>query len=1089
MATSDEEELDMASRSWSLARASEESRDQPRHLLSRQEQSDNKHKDMSGESASEEEVDEEEEEEEEEEEFLSDSDDDFVDESHVSETQSTNTSGNNTTRSGINTTRSSNIRSGNNRYQNANSSNNTDANGKPLRYRRSKQLQTGDNPSTLPIRRYTTFYKHDKNVYFNRFPPEKWEHQEFYSDSEDDGYGDMDDVAADIRKYRGIVAAYLGATPIWDVSVQGALQRVKSTTGYVFDEEEQADLVRMIRGMLPTYRKRWDDAGDEPDKHLSDPMVVWYTSGLKERQKMRVRLEELRQRRKKEEVKSRERRKRKREKREKRRREKGKRESKAREVEEEPETATIKTCDDSHFAKQLMEGYTEVFEGVEFYYPAVDDLSDCELLEETPVPAPEEVLTEEMNLAEMIRDSYKVSVEFLEAVEREGSGVDDGSRDEVESDESGSRDSIRSRDEQSLKRLFQSWISQARSKWTSFDVPIMRMNDVDVQARFDPCLFQEYRQKYDRKLEIIEDLTYFTDRTLFSIPTPERTATLEWFDRDWGLSRAAQENHHSTRVNPDSMKPVPVYLVDSSLETEPLGDPGLKHMFEAVGARDLEFDQDSKMSDPFAKRTYYLTDELYALLRHRLLRHRDVIYSLYKHLVSEQEKNPRRIYFKKDLFRIASDDEKLQAVFFDCKKDSFISWAQASRFLFEHHYFITPGCAIRPVDPIFYSEDAHEIYRANRRPVDQITSSTLAPIGKLDKPHKVMTFNAVASTGEVWKRHSSAFYGFRDPTRWEHGMRKWAGAEFLGTVAHPNVTAEMCQEFKDEFNRLTELERTGQGVGEWWIQWTTMKSRLKTLPRIHGWPRFFLQPKKEVDRDQLLNIFHPTWYGEWRRPWQRNRGYSAQEMLAEMAILQGIAKEQEGTWESSKDDRFVRLRDSHLLEDDFYPAAYTKPFKANGSWHFMAPKMYPSEHPQARKRPHDIDRDNPWDQTMFGSAAAQMYGAEAKPVAKHRHFERKLWHNPKRRRALDKYHLEALYGKDRWGDDTFKVQEPKQVYLCFSDDSEDEKEEAREEEEAVAGRYARGASGPIIEEIDDDEVGQDVDVGGYDFGPTVEEVE
>lgn len=1098
MGFSDEEVVEISSQSSSPAREPSEARDQPRHLhYSNEETANMEDRDMTGETPREgEEEDEGEEDTEEEEEdevdevevVLSDSDSDSGNDSHVKPTQSeTNTTTDTTT-----TTRAT----------------------KPKVKRRRRGPD--EPPPYIPKYVANTFRRYYKTGLLRHVKVKKipWDDTE-YSDSDEDGYGygDMDHVAADVRKYRGLVAAYLEATPIYDVSIQGALQRVLSTTGYGFDEEEQEELVRMIRSMLPTLYKRFDTFGEKPSQHLADPMVLWYTKGVNERQKMRVRLEALRQQRKKDEIKSMERRRRKKEKREKKRREKGKKVKVKKEEEEvgevgEQESATIKTDSESLFAQQLLEGYTESFEGVEFYYPAVEDLSDCELLEETPAPAPETILTEEMNLAEMIRDSYKVSVEFLQDVAKaELSRDESGSRDEL-SDDSGSH-------ETDLRVLFQKWISQARSKWAKLDVHVDTIRNVDIQHRADRTLFQIYRPRFDYCSEIHDDRKYHTDRTLFSIPTPERTATLEWFERDWGLSKAAQVNHYSTCVNSDSLKPVPVYLVDSNLETEALGDPGLTHMFEAVGGQ--EFDQDAKTSDPFATRTYYLTDELYAIVKHRLLRHRDVIYSLFKYLVGAQDMDGRQIYFHKDRFLIGND--KLHAVFSRWKQGSYISWAQASKFLFKNHYFITPGCAIRPVDPIFYSQDAHEIYRENRRTVDQVTSSSLAPMSKLDKPHKVMTFNAVASTGEVWKRHDSPFYGFRDPTRWEVGLRKWAGAELQGYKVKSALTDEERQEFIDRFNDFSERERRGKLEGDWWVEFTTARSKLRTLPRFMAWPRLYGQ-LRAVDTDQLANLFHPTWYAEWRRPWQRNLGYTFKEMHAELQVLREISEVQEGTKESHEDDRFVRYRGSRLLETDFYPPVYNKPFKATGSWHFMAPKRHPhsEEYPQTRKRPYEIDSDNPWDQTLYGSSAGQVYDAETKPAEKPLHYNRTNWHHPKRRKELDGYHFEHLYGRERWGDDTFKVQEPKQVYLCFSDDSEDEREWQKEQQERVFPNL-RKMPGPTLEEVDDEFVevedvemdegelsekvaepiveepedgdgeGEDVQMGGYDFGPTVEEVE
>ncbi|RDW26904.1 hypothetical protein B0I73DRAFT_130233 [Yarrowia lipolytica] len=889
-----------------------------------------------------------------------------------------------------------------------------------------------------------------------------FEFEQPYSDSadEDEVWQKMDSsLPSQLAKYRGIVAAYLENSRVYDVSVHGALQRIMDITGYNFDEEEKEDLILLIRGMFVVHFSKIDKAGMDPDKHVGDPQVLWYSSGLKERDKMRVRLKELRRLRLENEDK-------KRAKKDKKNKKRG------REDKNMKPTRTIRdeTADSQRplkYADNLINGYTDSFEGVEFYYPAADDLSDSEILETSPVPDPGAMLTEEMNIVEMIRDTYKVSVAELRHVM--GSEGD-------------------------LKHVFQGWIAAARAKWASLDLTVDLVKDQDANLRLDPERInndETLGQLKSKHKSVTNERQYILDRVLFSIPTPDRTASLLRFERDWGIAKASTHNYMlSSRTwwgRPRDIKPIPVYLVDEYLDDAPDVDPYLDEMFDADG--DQDFDVDPKDSDPFETRLYGLSKPLQELLGHSLLRHRDVIFDIFRHVRRMTKPSNQVKYFMGDSFQIFSD--RLQRVFFRKKRFEYITWKKASAFLFKHHYTIPSGLPIRPVDPLFYAENAHRNY------------AELTPYNEL---HKVMTFNAVASTGEVWRRHAHPLYGFRDSREWEHGFRKWAGAELQAEHgSNKSVDDQRRAIFKQHFDTLMHLERQGQ-VPEWWCE---DESEMRDLPVLRNRPLVQLRADKESEYgtrvDRMRSIYQPTWYGEWRRPWQRNLGYTPPEMRAELAVLQDIAEEQQEEPVDTQDG-WLRLRESYWLESDFLPPMFNKPFKANRSWHCLAPGPYNLD-PPARKRPSDINGLHPWDQTLFGTTIANEFDGGMEQPRKRRRYRRALWWHPDRRRELDNYHFENLYGSEKWASDTLKVQDPKQVYLCDSEDEEDWLEETyaplieelngrSRNKTTFDERPAQETPEPVVEEVESDDgpkkEGQDQDGDvemGYDFGPTIEEVE
>ncbi|KAG5360698.1 hypothetical protein CJU89_3779 [Yarrowia sp. B02] len=801
------------------------------------------------------------------------------------------------------------------------------------------------------------------------------------------------------QKYRAALTEYLSTTPIFRTSALGAYRWLCEVTGYEFDDDEEDVLMEMLRRMLELKYTDFGKGGDAA--------VLWYAGGIKKRNSMWERLRELRSRRADKEEKKKKKRPRK----------------------------TLRDGLNRDYVKSLVEGYTAEFEGVDFYYPPIEDLTDAETLMDTPLPSGES-LTEEQNLADMIRDSYRVSVADLRHVIP---GEDDRDR-------------------------FAAWIAYARDQFSGLD--LLELGEQQAKQLGGDYAPSEITSR-TRGLVAMYNKTrreYRAQQVLWSVPTAERTRDMLWFERDYGLGKAARMNYvKSNFPRPETLKPVSVYLVDTALEPPPAWD--LQRVFRrARVTRERYTDpsySDNVGSDPFAAKTYYMSDTLHAELGHRLLRHRDVVLDIFKLLKMRHNDSPTKPVFLGDTFLVCS--KKLRAIFPHKQMDEYMTWKEASDYLFRNHYFEIPGRPLRPTDPIFYVDQGHRNYLDHNNMHNKVREVVALP-------HHKITFTAASSTSEHWRRHESRFHGFRDTVLWEQGLRKWLGSFHLyyttgPTYRDPAETAKL----ERQFDSLLEKERLGK-TPEWFIASRAGAIREQSEYRNTVW------------RDKPH--WTPSWYSLWRSPWVQNLGLSSADLQEELAILRNISRSQQDEYVDNEDG-WLRRRVSPFLEHDFLPSKHLNPFP----FHFVDQEPEPL---LPRKHKTDVDPHNPWDQTVWGFVASKNTdianeGSQRPP--KRRKLTRKLWGHPQLHQQIRELRFEDLYGFfGMKAANKFRHQaEPRQVYL--GDDEIDMRKPRVEE--VVEPEVQSEDVQPIVEEVSEEP--EDVEMSGEEEeqreGPTITEMD
>lgn len=721
-------------------------------------------------------------------------------------------------------------------------------------------------------------------------------------------------------KYRAAIDVYLHASHYRDVTTESTYEYICQITGYEFDKAQRKVIKAICRGLVLTKRKQF------AERLKVNRPGMWYAEGAAKRQRLRERMAHLQKKRLRKEKKK-----------------------------KKQPLPIVKDYPDDEYAQEMYNGYHSEDDEGEYFYPGLGGLSDSELLENSPIPTDMGRVSEEINIARMIRETYKIDVEIM-------------------------RKDIRSQRDPNIsdKNRFRKFLLKARRSYKG-----QKLSTADYN-------------KQDAKLDKETLETYISD-SLWRTPTNARLSFLDHFNRDWGLSKAYYYNTYLAKEH--EILPTPVYLVDPAMRT--FSEPKLraKRSWKMV---------DNVGTDPFARRTYYLSDPLAYLMKQRLARHSDVIGKMFRQLHRVFDKQSTLL--RGDEFKIVS--KFFQKVFFNHQVGDYISWADAAKFLFEHHYFIVPGRPLRPVDPIFYPDIAHKEYISREGPRRNKMAS-----------NEIATFYTCGSTSYAWHRpfpESLTFDqpSFADEYRKPRAFVRWLGKEILST--HPplkgrwerkvQATAEFKAQFREEYERYSKEELE---TGKLW----------RVQNRRH--PSTILTSE--------YNGFEVTWYSMWRRPWIRNLEFSVDEIEKELHNLYQISKSQEDKW--VEEGGMMKRVPSRYLESEFVPGQHRKPYaKPKVS---IRPFVFCTSYPENEHRgAMEVDPDHGYDQGVFGPSGSKLGMQEPRSEPLNLTYSRHIQMGPDQKERLKACNFDKYYNARRGKAVTHRHSQ-KQYYLCYSEDEED----------------------------------------------------
>lgn len=225
-------------------------------------------------------------------------------------------------------------------------------------------------------------------------------------------------------------------------------------------------------------------------------------------------------------------------------------------------------------------------------------------------------------------------------------------------------------------------------------------------------------------------------------------------------------------------------------------------------------DNERLFREPF----YITTDAVYALTKQEIVRHRDVIKSMFLHA-----QGANLLQESSDMFTL---DETFSAIF-DASVDSQMTWMDAARYLHRNHYYRIPGPPLVPVD--------------------SVPPSLALPHSVKERPYL----------------HFTPIYIQRNmqPRRWARSLWRWLGPELY---YKPNTSGFLAARDKalSEGRELTYEMWIPDAVKEW--------KRLEALERQGKVDLAMRKPGLVVKGpDDRVRGFRVKSDGVVRRPWER----------------------------------------------------------------------------------------------------------------------------------------------------------------------------------------------------------------------------